>query len=44
MPAMNGLELYNKIKRIDNKVKACFISAYDVDYNVFFQKILSENQ
>jgi DNA-binding response OmpR family regulator len=33
MPNMNGFELYDKIKRIDNKVKVCFISAYDVDYN-----------
>jgi CheY-like chemotaxis protein len=33
MPAMNGFELYDKMKRIDNKVKVCFISAYDVDYN-----------
>jgi two-component system, OmpR family, response regulator ChvI len=32
MPAMNGFELYYKIKKIDNKVKACFISGYDVDY------------
>ena len=32
MPNMNGFELYDKIKRIDNKVKVCFISAYDVDY------------
>ena len=32
MPKMNGLELYDQIKRIDNKVKVCFISAYDVDY------------
>jgi two-component system, OmpR family, response regulator ChvI len=32
MPNMNGFELYDKIKRIDNKVKICFISAYDVDY------------
>ena len=29
---MNGFELYDKIKRIDNKVKVCFTSAYDVDY------------
>ena len=29
MPAMNGFELYDKIKRIDNKVKVCFISAYE---------------
>ena len=33
MPAMNGSVLYEKIKKSDNKVKVCFISAYDVDYN-----------
>ena len=33
MPNMNGFELYDKIKRIDNKIKVCFISAYDVDYD-----------
>ena len=32
MPEMNGFELYDKIKKIDDKVKVCFISAYDVDY------------
>ncbi|MGI8832992.1 MAG: response regulator, partial [Nitrososphaeraceae archaeon] len=32
MPVMNGFELYDEIKKIDNKVKVCFISAYDVDY------------
>jgi DNA-binding response OmpR family regulator len=27
MPRMNGYELYDKIKKIDAKVKVCFISA-----------------
>ena len=31
MPGMNGFELYDEIKKIDNKVKICFISAYDAD-------------
>ena len=31
MPGMNGFELYDEIKKIDNKVKVCFISAYDAD-------------
>jgi CheY-like chemotaxis protein len=30
MPNMDGFELYEKVKKIDNKVKACFITAYDV--------------
>jgi two-component system, OmpR family, response regulator ChvI len=32
MPVTNGFELHDEIKKIDNKVKFCFISAYDVDY------------
>jgi CheY-like chemotaxis protein len=34
MPGMNGFELYDEIKKIDNKVKVCFISAYDADSKV----------
>jgi len=29
MPAMNGFQLYRKIRDIDNKVKVCFLTAYD---------------
>jgi two-component system, OmpR family, response regulator ChvI len=29
MPGMSGFELYDKIKKLDSKVKVCFISAYD---------------
>ena len=32
MPKMNGIELYGQIKKLDNNVKVCFISAYDVDF------------
>jgi CheY-like chemotaxis protein len=31
MPNMNGFELFHKMERIDNKVKVCFISAYDMN-------------
>src|SRR5918999_5284782 len=31
MPNMSGFELFYKMERIDNKVKACFISAYDMN-------------
>jgi two-component SAPR family response regulator len=27
---MNGFELYEKIKKIDNNAKVCFISAYRI--------------
>ena len=31
MPKMNGFELCNQIKDIDNKIEACFITAFE-DY------------
>jgi DNA-binding response OmpR family regulator len=30
MPDMNGFELYNEMKKIDDQVKVCFITAFDV--------------
>jgi len=30
---MNGYELYNEMKEIDDQVKVCFITAYDVKLN-----------
>jgi DNA-binding response OmpR family regulator len=30
MPKMNGIELYNEIRKIDDKVKVCFITAFDI--------------
>ena len=32
MPQINGFELYEKIRKIDSKVKACFITAHEVYY------------
>jgi two-component system, OmpR family, response regulator ChvI len=32
MPKMDGFELYDKIKKIDSKVKVFFISAFEVDH------------
>ena len=29
MPKMSGFELYDRIKKVDSKVKVCFISAFD---------------
>ena len=34
IPEMNGIELYEKIREKDKKIKICFISAYDVDYHI----------
>jgi DNA-binding response OmpR family regulator len=30
MPEMNGFELYNEMKKVDDKVKVCFITAFDI--------------
>jgi DNA-binding response OmpR family regulator len=32
MPKMNGFELYEELERIDDKVKVCFITAFEVYY------------
>ena len=32
MPEMDGFCLYERIRKIDNKVKVCFITAFDVNY------------
>ena len=29
---MDGFYLYEEIRKIDNKVKVCFIAAYEVNY------------
>ena len=29
MPRMNGFQLYNKIRHIDDKVKVCFLTAFE---------------
>ena len=29
MPEMNGIELYQEVRKIDTKVKVCFLSAYE---------------
>jgi two-component system, OmpR family, response regulator ChvI len=41
MPAMNGFELYDQIKKLDNKVKVCFISSFDVDYTALGEQFPS---
>ena len=41
MPKMNGFELHQKIRKMDNKVKVCFISSYNVDYTALREQIPS---
>jgi DNA-binding response OmpR family regulator len=40
MPQMNGFELYRQIKKIDDKVKVCFLTAGEMDYEQFRKELL----
>jgi DNA-binding response OmpR family regulator len=35
MPELNGFELYRELKKIDNRVKICFITAFEFYYDEF---------
>jgi two-component system aerobic respiration control sensor histidine kinase ArcB len=35
MPHMSGYDLYDNIRKIDSKVKSCFITAYEINYKAF---------
>ena len=35
MPGINGFELYRQIKKIDDKVKVCFLTASEMYYGVY---------
>ena len=37
MPVINGFELFKKIRMVDDKVKVCFMTAFD-DYRQEFKK------
>ena len=37
MPGMNGFELYQKIRDMDDKVKVCFLTAFE-EYRMDFKK------
>jgi CheY-like chemotaxis protein len=37
MPKMNGFELYEKMKNIDNKIKVCFLTAFGEGYHEEFK-------
>ena len=41
MPEMNGFELYDHIKKLDDKVKVCFISAHGVDFTALREQFPS---
>jgi response regulator RpfG family c-di-GMP phosphodiesterase len=38
MPNMDGFELYEQIKKIDSKVKVCFLTAFGENYSEEFKK------
>jgi DNA-binding NtrC family response regulator len=46
MEKMNGLELYKEIKKIDNKIKVCFLTASQFNYRAVMDVLgnLEENQ
>ncbi len=41
MPDMNGFELYKEIRKIDDKVKVCFLTAGEIDYEQFEKDLFS---
>jgi DNA-binding response OmpR family regulator len=43
MPKMNGFELYNEIRKIDDKVKVCFITAFEIQKDEHFSSIAKSN-
>ena len=46
MPDMSGFELYKEIKKIDDKVKICFLTAGEMDHEQFGKELfpaLDEN-
>ena len=38
MPKMNGFELYEKMKNIDDKIKVCFLTAFGEGYHEQFKR------
>jgi CheY-like chemotaxis protein len=38
MPKMNGFELYERMKNIDNKIKICFLTAFGEGYHEEFKR------
>ena len=40
MPKLNGIEFYQRMKKIDKKVKVCFITASEIYY--YYEKLTKE--
>jgi len=43
MPEMNGFELFEEIRKIDNKVKTCFLTAFGEGYTEEFGRRFSSS-
>ena len=41
MPNMNGFELYREIRKLDHKVKVCFVTAFELYYEELRNKFQS---
>jgi DNA-binding response OmpR family regulator len=41
MPNINGFDLYEIMKTIENRPNVCFMTAYDVNYEVFREQFPS---
>ena len=39
MPTVNGFELYRQIKKIDDKVRVCFMTAGEMNYYQFRKEV-----
>ncbi len=42
LPRMNGIELYYKIRKLDNKVKICFLTAGEMYYEEIRKQMFPE--
>ena len=42
LPKMNGFELYKKIRKLDNKVKICFLTAGEMYYEEVRNQVFPE--
>ena len=42
LPRMNGIEFYYKIRKLDNKVKICFLTAGEMYYEEIRKQVFPE--
>jgi DNA-binding response OmpR family regulator len=44
MPKMDGITVYQEIRKLDDKVEICFLTAGDVNYEVFAKEFSTLNK